>query len=126
MPPTLSISGTGTVTLEIEGACHNRGAQLTPMRPHLTLHFEKLLQKKYVDKKVTTRKRMKAQYYGKALTSDKVVQRLHEEEKTRKNKKRRKRSPSPEPEEHVANEGQVDSHDEGYSFTHLYLQSPTY
>ena len=62
LPPT-SISGSGTVRLHFKGACNNCGAQLTPMRPHLTLHFEKLLQKKKADKKVS-RKRVKPQYYG--------------------------------------------------------------
>lgn len=116
LPPTSSISG--TVRLEIKGACQNCGAQLTPMRPHLTLHFEKLLQRKNADKKGVTRKRVRAQYYGEALTSDAVIERLHEEDAARKNKKRRKRSPTPEPEEDVANESQ-DSHDEGNPFTHF-------
>ena len=35
LPPTVELR------LEIKGACHNCGAQLTPMQPHLTLHFEK-------------------------------------------------------------------------------------
>ena len=47
---------------------------------------------------------MKAQYYGQALTTDEVIQRLHEEDEARKNKKRRKRSPTPELEEGVVNE----------------------
>ena len=67
------------------------------MRPHLTLHFEKLLQKKNADKKVS-RKRVRPQYYGQALTSNEMLLRLQEDEKARKNKKRRKRMPSPEPE----------------------------
>ena len=99
LPATSSVIGTGTVRLEIKGKCHNCGAELTPMRPHLTMHFEKLLQKKHADTRATTtRKRVRANYYGEALTSDDMLQRLQDEEKARKAKKKRKRVPTPSPE----------------------------
>ena len=63
----------------IKGARNNCGAELTPIQPQLTLHSEKLLQRKNADKKTTTRKRVKPQY-GESLTSDEVAHRLHEEE----------------------------------------------
>ena len=71
--------------LEIKRACntYNCGAELTPIRLHLTLHFEKLLQKKNAESK-TTRNRVKPQHYGEFLTSDEVAHRLYEEEEARR------------------------------------------
>ena len=82
--PTSSVSGTltlqGSGTLVINGGCSHCGAELTPMRPHLMLHFEKLLQKKNAVKKGTnSRKRVKPQYYGEALTSDEIFHRLEDD-----------------------------------------------
>lgn len=91
------------------------------MCPHLTLHFEKLLQKKNAAKGTNSRKRVKPQYYGEALTSDEVFQRLQDDEESRKRPaKKRRQSPTPVTEEagsnHDANESQVESHDEGALF----------
>lgn len=94
--PTSSVSGTltlqGSGTLVIKGGCSHCGAELTPMRPHLTLHFEKLLQKKNAVKKGTSsRKRVKPQYYGEALTSDEVFHRLEDDKAGHKQPAKKKK-----------------------------------
>lgn len=95
---TLALQATGT-----KGECPNCRAALTPMRPHLTLHFKKLLQKKNAAKGTNSRKRVKPQYYGEALTSDKVFKRLRADKESQKqpSKKKRRKSPSPVTEEAV-------------------------
>ena len=106
---TLALQATGT-----KGECPNCRAALTPMRPHLTLHFEKLLQKKNAAKGTNSRKRVKPQYYGEALTSDKVFKRLraHKESQKQPSKKKQRKSPSPVTEEAgsspAANESEMD------------------
>ena len=74
----ISIQASASIT--IRGGCKQCGAELTPMRPHLMQHFEQLLQKQNAQKTVK-RRRIKPQYYGEALTSDKIYQRLQEDEK---------------------------------------------
>ena len=104
----LTLKGTGK--LVIKGGCANCGAELTPMRPHLTLHFEKLLQKKHAGKGEGRRKRVKPSYYGEALTSDEVFERVKADEARKK--KRRSPTPAEEP------ENVEESHDEGEFFVH--------
>lgn len=109
----LTLKGTGK--LVIKGGCANCGAELTPMRPHLTLHFEKLLQKKHAGKGEGRRKRVKPSYYDKALTSDEVFERVKADEARKK--KRRSPTPAEEP------ENVKESHDEGEFF--LCMTFPT-
>ena len=80
----LTLKGTGK--LVIKGGCANCGAELTPMRPHLTLHFEKWLQKKHAGKGDGRRKRVKPSYYGEAVTSDEVFERVKADEARKKKK----------------------------------------
>ena len=104
---TLALQATGT--LLIQGECTNCGAALTPMRPHLTLHFEKLLQKKNAAKGTNSRKRVKPKYYGESLTSNEVFERLQADKESHKRpSKKRRQSPPP-----AANKSEVESHDEG-------------
>ena len=114
---TLTLQGSGK--LVIKGSCKNCGAQLTPMRPHLTLHFQKLLQRKNAEKVSNgKRKRVKPRYYGEALTNGDMYQRLQDEEDMRKQpaKKRRRQSPTPVAE---SGESEVESHDEGVLITSI-------
>ena len=108
----------------IQGACTNCGAQLTPMRPHLTLHFQKLLQQKNASKGTKARKRVQSQYYGEALTSDEVMERMQEEKSTKGPSKKKRRQSPPEVEgfassSRAANESEVESHDEGIYVYHF-------
>ena len=119
---TLELQATGT--LLIKGACTNCGAQLTPMRPHLTLHFQKLLQQKNASKGTKARKRVQSQYYGEALTSDEVMERMQEEKSTKGPSKKKRRQSPPEVEgiassSRAANESEVESHDEGIYVYHF-------
>lgn len=114
----------------IKGGCSQCGAELTPMRPHSTLHFEKLLQKKNaMNKGTNSRKRVKPQYYGEALTSDEIFHTLEDEKAGHKQPpaKKRKQALTPMKEvpgkddhdtedDSIATESiQVESHDEGVS-----------
>ena len=119
---TLELQATGT--LLIKGACTNCGAQLTPMRPHLTLHFQKLLQQKNASKGTKARKRVQSRYYGEALTSDEVMERMQEEKSTKGPSKKKRRQSPPEVEgiassSRAANESEVESHDEGIYVYHF-------
>ena len=114
-------------TLLIKGACSNCGAALTPMRPHLTLHFQNLLQQKNASKTTNNRKRVKSKYYGEALTSDEVFERLQaEEENKRPRQKKRRQSPTVQNEERACSSAAADasdteSHDEGTVYFIQYL-----
>ncbi|XP_065891572.1 tigger transposable element-derived protein 2-like [Dysidea avara] len=63
----------------LRGSCKSCGAELTPMRAHLTWHFTKILQKKHHEKSSKRKKRVKQTCYGEALTSDEIVARLEGE-----------------------------------------------
>ena len=70
------------------------------MRPHLTLHFQKRLQQKHASKDTKRQKRVQPRYYGEALTSDEVFERLLGDKSTKSpTKKKRHRSPPHEEEE---------------------------
>lgn len=111
---TLAVQATGT--LLIKGMCTNCGAPLTPVRPHLTLHFQNLLQQKNAAKGANTRKRIKPQYYGEALTTDAVYERLQVEQRSKRpSRKRQMQTPPPEEEPMAADDDEsgMESHDEG-------------
>ena len=111
-------------TLLIKGACTNCGAALTPIRPHLTLHFQNLLQQKHAAKGTTKRKRVKPRFYGEALTSDEVFEWLQaDEESKRSRQKKRKKAPPTQCENRVCSSAVVDesgteSHNEGKVYYH--------
>ena len=78
------------------------------VRPHLTLHFEKLLQKKNAAKGANSRKRVKPKYYRESLTSEEVFERLEADKESHKRpSKKRRQSQRP-----ASNEREVESHDE--------------
>ena len=132
----ISIQASAFIT--IRGGCKQCGAELTPMRPHLMQHFEQLLQKRNAQKTVK-RRRIKPQYYGEALTSDEIYQRLQEDEKEKQqSKQQRKRGKQPvaqkkqsavAEDDDVSDEdsGQAEEsddselHDEGIPYVHTFI-----
>jgi hypothetical protein len=91
---------------------------------HLTLHFQKLLQQKNASKGTKARKRVQSRYYGEALTSDEVMERMQEEKSTKGPSKKKRRQSPPEVEgiassSRAANESEVESHDEGIYVYHF-------
>ena len=69
----------GTVTLEKE---------VTPIQLQLKGYFAKLLTAKKPSAKSTDKRRVKPNFYGEALTTDDVYQRLEKEEKEKEEKKK--------------------------------------
>ena len=98
----------------------NCGAELTSIRPHLALHFQKLLQQKNASKDTKIQKRVQP-YYSEALTNDEVIERLQEERKSSKGPSKKKRCQTPPSEDDgkasttrgVDHCEEADSHDEG-------------
>ena len=89
------------LSLLIKGACTNCRAELTPMCPHLTLHFKNVFSRNMPQRiRRIERGCMQPRYYGEALTSDEVFERLLGDKSTKSpSKKKRRRSPPHEEEE---------------------------
>lgn len=83
------------------------------MRPHLTLHCEKLLQKKNASKGTQSRKRVRPSYYGEALTSDELYERLKRDAAEEESHKEHLKKGQKLVEESPSSESQIESHDEG-------------
>ena len=92
----------------LRGNCKHCGEELTPMRPHLTSHFSKLLQKK--NEQHTKKKKRVNTEYGEALTSEEVIARLESQVMAKASKTNSKQKKQPE-DQSVNNE--ASDHDEG-------------
>ena len=92
----------------LRGNCKHCGEELTPMCPHLTSHFSKLLQKK--NEQHTKKKKRVNTEYGEALTSEEVIARLESQAMAKASKTNSKQKKQPE-DKSVNNE--ASDHDEG-------------
>lgn len=88
-PPQASDSSkaaTGTEPVEQRLCCKKCGNDMTPVRLHLAVYFTNYFQRAPTKKKCSSNKRIKPQYYGEALTSDEIVERMEREEREKEEK----------------------------------------
>ena len=76
---------TSTLSLILRGKCKQCDTELTPMRAHVTLHFNKILLQKHCKKTSQHKRRVQLTFYGEALTSNEIVARLESQAVAKQN-----------------------------------------